>query len=191
MVIQVTKIGQNQTMFKKKNAGKSGEKERTSCDVPKRKKERRSSLFVFRMKCGSLKALKNWKHCFQWPDCLAVVTHVIWRNARREEEKITFDLSNVGGHQKDHTDTKVSKSIEFALIAPRFYFISLVFSQLCSSRGCTEKSQTPGLLAVRCASFLMYELSFRMNLSQWKETVENCTAQFVYRWRRMDWENLE
>lgn len=32
-----------------------------------------------------------------------------------------------------------------------------------------KKSQIPGLLALSCASFLMYELSFRISLSHQKE----------------------
>lgn len=188
MVIQVTKIGQNQTLFKKKKSLGSEGKRR---EVAVMSQKERSNLFVFHMSCDLPKALKNWKHHFHWPDCLTVVTHVIWRNARREEEKIEFDLSNVGGCRKEDTDTKFPKSTQFSLIAPVFYFISSVFSKICSCPGCTEKSQTPGLLAVSCASFLMYELSFGMNLSQWKETVENCTAQFVHRWRRTDSVNLE
>lgn len=87
-------------------------------------RKERSSLFVFHMNCDSLKVLKGWKHYFQWPDCLAVVTHVIWRNARREEEKTAFDLSNIGGCWKEDTDTKVPESTQFSLIAPIFYFIS-------------------------------------------------------------------
>ena len=45
MEIQVTKIGQRQLCLKKKVTGKLGEKERDSCDVPKRKKEEAAFLF--------------------------------------------------------------------------------------------------------------------------------------------------
>lgn len=177
-------------MFLKKVTGKLGEKERDSCDVPKRKKEE-AAFFFFIWKWDSLKALKHWKYYLQWPDCLSVVTHVIWRKAREEEEKITFDPSNIGSRWRENTDTKVSESTQFVLIAPIFYFLSKLYS----SPGCTEKSRIPGLLAMSSASFLMCELGFEMNLSQWKETgketVEICTAQFVYRLRKMDSVNLE
>lgn len=87
-------------------------------------RKERSSLFVFHMNCDSLKVLKGWKHYFQWPDCLAVVTHVIWRNARREEEKTVFDLSNIGGCWKE--DWHKGPRVHSFLSLPQ-YFTSFLY----------------------------------------------------------------
>lgn len=57
----------------------------------------------------------------------------------REEEKTTFDPSDVGSHRREDTGTHVSEPTQFAVVALIFSFISLVLSKLCSSPGCTEK----------------------------------------------------
>lgn len=53
MVIQVTKIGQSQTMFKK-ITGKLGEKEKGCWEVPKRKKKERKKQQPIGFSCENV-----------------------------------------------------------------------------------------------------------------------------------------
>lgn len=118
-------------------------------------------------------------------------SHPVTRNLKEMPEGEwgdTFGQSNMVAIDGT-TYAKDSGSIQFPLLVSIFCFIFLFFTKLCSSPHCTKKSQIPDLLAMSSVPVLTYELS------QWKEmdkeTLRTHTAQFLYRFRKVNTLRLE